>query len=346
MFHVLGAQGSFTRMNSPRVSPDDYIDFLIATPRHVSALEAARCQPESSERAPAHDAFTRLLHRLEPDSDTLWREVEPDVRRAEGWLVLDDSVLDKPYARKMDLVHYVWSGKHKRAVKGIDLLTLLWTDGDRHLPCDYRLFDKENDGKTKNDHFRDLLRTAHDRGFQPQGVLFDSWFTSLDNLKLIKSFGWKWLAPLKPNRRVNPDRTGLRRLDQCDIERSGTIVHLEGYGLVKVFLIVAKDGDKEYWATNHFEMTELERQTWSETSWKIEEYHRGVKQFTNIERCQARSARAQRNHIALALRAFLRLEQYCFHSGHSWFTAKVDIARDAVRTYLASPRYQLRPQTA
>ena len=64
-----------------------------------------------------------------------------------GVLVLDDSVLDKPFARKMDLVHYHWSGKHHRVVKGIDLLTLLWTDGDRHLPCDYRIYDKPTDHK-------------------------------------------------------------------------------------------------------------------------------------------------------------------------------------------------------
>ncbi len=149
-------------MNPPKVTAIDYMDFLIATPRHASALEAARCQPQS-DHAPAHDAFTRVLQRLEPDPETLWQEVQPEVRRDDGFLILDDSVLDKPYARNMKLVHYVWSGKHKRAVKGIDLLTLLWTDGDRHLPCDYRLYDKPNDGKSKNDHFRDLLWKAKSR---------------------------------------------------------------------------------------------------------------------------------------------------------------------------------------
>lgn len=332
-------------MNAPKVTAEGYIDFLLATPRQASALEAARCQPPSAQ-APAHDAFTRLLHRLEPESEVLWQEVQPQVRRDDGFLILDDSVLDKPYSWKMELVPHVWSGKHKRPVKGIDLLTLLGTDGDRHLPCDYRLYDKPTDGKSKNDHFRDLLTQAKARGFQPRGVLFDSWFTSLENLKVIDRFGWKWLAPLKSNRRVNPDRTGLRRLEQCAIATAGTIVHLEGYGLVKVFLIVAQDGSKEYWASNHLEMTELERLEWSEASWKIEEYHRGLKQFTHVERCQARVARAQRNHIGLSLRAFGRLEHVCFHTGISWFQAKIDIARDAVRNYLKKPRYQLHPATA
>ena len=71
----------------------------------------------------------------------------------------------------------------------------------------------------------------------------------------------------------------------------------------------------------------------------IETYHRGIKQFCGIERCQARSATAQRNHIELALRAFLRLEFHSFVKGISWFEAKTSIIRDAVRAYLAQPSY-------
>ena len=53
----------------------------------------------------------------------------------------------------------------------------------------------------------------------------------------------------------------------------------------------------------------------AEWAWMIETYHRGIKQFCGIERCQARSETAQRNHIELALRAFLRLEFHCFVKG-------------------------------
>lgn len=327
-------------MSQPKVQPEAYIDFLIATPKQATATEAARCQPPATD-PPAHDAFTRLLYRLEPDPNVLWSEVEPQVRRDQGVLVLDDTVLDKPYARKMGLVHHVWSGKHQQVVKGIDLLTLLWTDGDRHLPCDYRLYDKSNDGLSKNDHFRELLRVAHRRGFRPTCVVFDSWYSGLDNLKLVRTLGWRWLTRLKSNRNVNPDRTGLRPIREVVVPAAGAVVHLEGYGLIKVFRIVAKDGDTEYWATNDLQMDELQRLTLAEHSWRIEEFHRGLKQVTMIERCQARSAGAQRNHIGLALRAFLRLESWCFRTGICWLQAKWDITRDAVRAYLANPRYQL-----
>ncbi|MGL6096707.1 MAG: IS701 family transposase, partial [Fimbriiglobus sp.] len=62
---------------------------------------------------------------------------------------------------------------------------------------------------------------------------------------------------------------------------------------------------------------------------------------------QCRSAKAQRNHIGLALRAFLRLEAHCFRRGISWVEAKTDIIRSAVRTYLERPHIRFpRLQTA
>src|SRR5262245_3880729 len=326
-------------MNPPRVRPEDYIDFLIATPKAASAVEAAAVQP-GRPGAPAHDAFTRLLHRLEPDPEALWLEARPQVRLAEGALVLDDTVLDKPHARHIDLVGRHWSGKHHRVVQGIDLVSLGWTDGDRIVPCDYRVY---HDAKaaTKNDHFRAMIDAAHARGFKPQAVLFDGWYASLENLKHLRALGWRWLTRLKSNRLVNEDRQGARPLSRTDVAAAGTVVWLTGYGLVKVFKIVAPDGDIGYWASDDLEMADLTRQQLAEHGWAIETYHRGIKQHAEVERCQARSAVAQRNHIGLALRAFLRLEWHLFSTGISWAAAKAAIIRDAVRSYLAHPSIRL-----
>jgi putative transposase len=327
-------------VNPPKCSDDDYINFVIASPRSVSATEAAKVQG-NDEPAPAHDAFTRLLHRLEPDAATLWGEARTQVTLTQGILVIDDSTLDKPYARKMELVTRHWSGKHHAVVSGINLISLLWTDGDRHVPVDYRIFDKKQDALTKNDHFQAMLREAHLRGFAPSCVAFDSWYSGLENLKLIRSFGWTWLTRLKSNRRVNPDRQGLRAVSEVEVGEAGRVVWLEGFGLIRIFKMVATDGDVEVWATNHIEMSDLERVRWAGYSWAIENYHRGIKQFCLIERAQVRSRRAWRNHIGLCLRAFLRLESHCYHRGISWYEAKTSIIREAVRAYIAQPLYSL-----
>src|SRR5258706_9302070 len=105
-------------MNAPKVTDLDYINFLIAAPKVVSCTEAARVQPDDPGRA-AHDAFTRLLQRLEPDSTPLWREAAQYIDRHTGLLILDDTTLDKPYAHKIELVHRHWAGKHHHVVAAI-----------------------------------------------------------------------------------------------------------------------------------------------------------------------------------------------------------------------------------
>ena len=327
-------------LNVIKCRDTDYIDFLVASPKHYTCTEAAKVQPDA-DTPPAHDAFTRLLLRLEPDPEALWREARPLVHRTGGLLVLDDSTLDKPYAKAIELVGHHWSGKHHAVVRGINLITLLWTDGDRHVPCDYRLYDKGTDGLSKNDHFAAMLRTAGERGSTPDCVAFDGWYSGLDNLKLIRGLGWRWLTRLKSNRRVNLDRRGNKAVGETAIERGGTIVHLEGYGMIRVFRIVSRDGDTEHWATDDLGMDELKRLGLAERTWAIENYHRGLKQCCGVERCQARAGRAQRNHIGMAIRAFLRLERHFYATGVSWYEAKARIVRGAVRAYLANPLYRL-----
>ena len=295
------------------------------------------------EQAPAHDAYTRLLQRLPPDSEMLWQEVEPLIERENGVLVLDDTTLDKPYASQMALVTRHWSGKHGRVVQGINLISMVWTDRECRLPCDFRLYNKAQDGLTKNDHFQHMVQQAAERGFQPALTVFDSWYSGLPNLKLLRSLGWHWLTQLKSNREVSIDRSGNRPIREILIPPHGRLVHLKGYGWIKVSRTVGTNGDPEYWATSRLEMSIEEAAFYALDAWQIEVYHRGLKQFTGVERAQCRLEVSQRNHISLAIRAFVRLEVHRLHYGVSWFEAKTSIIRSAIRQYLARPTITLQP---
>lgn len=325
-------------MNPPKCQDQDYINFLIASLGVFSCTEAERCHPLGEGR-PSHDAFTRLLLRQPPDTEALWKESKVNVDPHKGVLIGDDSVLDKPYAKNMELVYRQWSGKHHQTVNGINLTTLLWTDGIAMIPVDFRIYDIENDNKTKNDHFRDMLYTAKERGFEPELTLNDSWYSGIDNLKTIRKLGWHWLTRFKKNRLVNPDNTKNIQIQYVDIPPEGKEVHLKAYGFIKVFKIVSKDGDIDYWATDMLDMDEPKRKKMAGYSWKIEEYHRGIKQFCGVEKCQARKGQCQRAHIAFSLRAFLRLEVERLKTGASWFESKRRIFRDAIRLYLKYPYY-------
>ena len=364
-------------MNPPKVDDLDYIHFLVAAQKAFTCTEASRSHPDG-DAAPAHDAFTRLLQRQPPDTEALWEEAEPVVERKTGLLILDDTTLDKPYANKIEHVTWHWSGKHGKAVKGINLLTLLWLGssengssengsseeegsgkGSRepHVPCDFRLYEKG--GKTKNEHFRDMLDRAAERKFAPEIVLFDSWYSGLDNLKKVRALEWTFLTRLKKNRKVNPDDSFNRRIENVPIPEDGRVVHLKGFGFVKVFRTVSTDGDAEngdaeeksaeesktktvqYWATNDLEMTEENRKELARRAWGVETYHRRLKQYCGVERSQHQSIRAQHNHIQMSIRAFLRLELHRVQTAVSFYESKTAIIRDAIRAYLADPIHVL-----
>lgn len=327
-------------INPPKCTELDYINFLIASSRVFSCTEASKCS-YFDLNSPAHDSFTRLLLRQPPDTEALWEEVKDLVTPKAGFLIIDDTVLDKPYSKHIGLVYRQWSGKHHQIVNGINLETVVWTHNDVIIPVDFRIYDIDTDGKTKNDHFLDMLNKAEERGFRPEFILFDTWYSSIKNLKEIRKKGWHWLTRLKKNRLVNPDNTGNVPIELLTIPPDGMTVHLKEYGFIKVFRIVSTDGDTQYWATDVLDMQEEKRKELAKKAWKIEEYHRGIKQFCGVERCQARRNNVQRAHIMMALRAFLRFEIQRITTGITWFETKLSITRKAVNQFIKNPIYSL-----
>ncbi len=223
----------------------------------------------------------------------------------------------------MELVHRHWSGKHHAVVDGINLITLLWSEGEIADPV--RLAGLRQ-AQRRHHQERALPRHAPDRrerGFTPECVLFDSWYASVDNLRLIRRVRLA-LADAAEGEPAGEYRlrTGSGRWRAGRLPRRARSVHLEGYGLIRVFRVVATDGETEYWATNDLAMGEWQRLKYAEFAWGIEVYHRALKQECEVERAMVRAARAQRNHIGLAIRAFVRLEWHRLRTGISWGMAK------------------------
>lgn len=331
-------------MQHPTCQAEDYIQFLLSSPLKATCTEASVCSPQGV----SHDAFTRLLARVSQDPESLWREAKGMVRLDRGCLVIDDSVEDKPYALNTALVHWQWSGKHHKSVPGVGLETLLWTDGKSIIPCDIRLYDAPNDGISKNEHFQNLLQTAKDRGFHPEYVLFDSWYgASLENLKFIARQDWLFLTRLKPNRQVNPtgQKGGNVAVEALEnIPEFGQIVHLKGFGMVRLFRVVYQK-EAQYWCTNDLNMSEIQRQILAEKAWNIEVYHRGLKNVCHIEHFQCQAEEKVRGHILLSIRAFLRFEYSRIQHFISWYENKLAFVREAVRDYLQDPTLLI-PATA
>uniref|UniRef100_UPI001C2E3475 IS701 family transposase n=1 Tax=Candidatus Williamhamiltonella defendens TaxID=138072 RepID=UPI001C2E3475 len=312
-----------------KCTKDLYRAFLQASSMRYSGLALSEVSPLPL----SHDSISRWLKSRCFRPKELWELVAPCVDKARPCLLIaDDTVLAKTRSKKIEGVHYQYSGNQHDVIAGIGLVNLLWHDlkTTESVPVDYRIYDKDTDGKTKNTHFCEMLNLAKDRGMTPEAVVMDAWYSSLDNLKTLRSHGWVWVTTLRKNRIVNCSS----RLESLDIPEEGLLVHLRGYGWVTVFKFVAQHGRIDYVASNMSEPTRDKVTAVIEARWSVEVYHREVKQTCGIERCQARTGRAQRNHIFLAISAWFEQYKRRVSQKMSFYQQKWQVIKTAISDYM------------
>jgi len=262
----------------------------------------------------SHDSVNRFLHREAYSGQDLFNEAKTALNLKGGTLSVDDSVLDKPYSQYMALVGYFWSGKHHRTVKGINLITLYYTDSHgRHQPVDFRVYDKA-EGKTKNDYFQDMLAEVLAWGLEPAFVTGDSWYSCVSNLKRIKNHQLGLLFALESNRLVSVTKGTWLQVQQLDIPEHGLMVWLKKFGFVKVFRTQLKDQLRYYICSlpNEDQLPFFDRNAFAEQHdrhWQIEQYHRAIKQVCNIEHFQVRGKGAIKNHLFAAICGYVQLQK-------------------------------------
>ena len=279
-----------------------YCAFLEVTSMRYSATSLSEVAPDNMPVS--HDSVTRWLASAKVQPKDLWEVAKKEIEGRSGVIAFDDVVINKSRSQKMELVNWQYSGTEKGIVKGIGVVNAIWqTSKDNYTPIDYRIWNPPDDGKTKNDHFRDMLSVAKTRGLEPEMVVADSWYSSLKNLKAVRSHGWDWVMGLKKNRLVNKPHIQLCELEIPD---EGLKVHLKGYGWIKVFRFVAKNGRTDYIGTSNLGLTKDEIKSYFERRWSIEVMHRELKQTCGFGRCQAIISRAARNHIGLSLITLVR----------------------------------------
>jgi len=72
----------------------------------------------------SHDAINRYLAGGKITPHLVWENVKGQVAQiAEGYLVFDDTVVDKNFSFKMDLVRRQWSGDAPGIIKGVGVVT-------------------------------------------------------------------------------------------------------------------------------------------------------------------------------------------------------------------------------
>jgi putative transposase len=267
----------------------------------------------------SHDRLTRMLNGGWSGQILLDLALHVLFTVVGGYLIVDDTVVEKPYAELLREAGWVWSSKRSKVVYGVSVVVLVWTDGQIRIPIGFRVWEKG--GPSKFDLALELLSYARNRlKCKPQFVLFDSWYPSKALLKRIADYGWYFVCRLKKNRCF--ERVPLHQyLRQPYWQATGFLS-----GRIKVRVVKYR---RTYYATNRLSLTAPEVRQLYRIRQEIEEVIRVLKSQLSLESCQAGYTRptektphsqpqAQTHHIALCLVAYLIVERERFDQGMSW----------------------------
>ena len=347
------------------VNLSTYTDYLLSTPKYATATGMARAYGGAC----THDAVTRLLSRDYFDNKTLWRAVKPTIRKLvpqgddSGVIIVDDSILQKPHTRSSELNCYHFDHSLGRTVKGINFISLLYSYGaELALPVQVELiqkteprYDKKKEKYvfkspvTKNELFRRMLtNTVPLVDFRY--VLGDSWFASKDNINLItKRLGRHAILALKSDREVALSEQDKRegtfvRVDQLGqlAEKAPLRVYLRGVQapvLVVRQVFTNKDGSRGVLFLLCTDLTLGYEQitTIYKKRWKVEVYHKSLKQHTALGGSPTKRVATQCNHFYAAVVAYVKLEKMRLKLGRNPFnlmSALSDVATIAALSQL------------
>ena len=327
-----------------KITKQKYVEYLISTPINYTCTNLA----DHLDDEISHDAINDYLRRENYTPHTIWELAKPLINNSkEAYLVFDDSVQNKQYSQKIELVKLQYSGNTHSLVKGIGIVNLVHAHQNDYNPIDYRVYAPNVDGKTKNEHLRDMLRLAvEEKNIQAQTILFDSWYAASENLKYIHRLGKFFVTNLKENRLVSlSQEQGYVHLQEltwtAEQLKVGIPVKLKEVPFkVQLFKVVATNGDVEWVVTNRppgsIDAQVVQKE--NKVRWLIERLHRELKQLTGIEQCQCRKERAQRNHIACCYHAWFSLKVVAKKLGKTVYQVKHNLFSDYLRNELRNPR--------
>jgi len=329
----------------------DYCQYLLVSQINYTLTNYA----EHTEKF-SHDMANRYLAGDEIRPRMVWENVKEQVTITPyGFLVFDDTVIDKNYASQMELVRRQYSGNAHGVIKGIGVVTCVYVNPkvDQFWIIDYRIYDPEGDGKTKLDHMREMLMNCvYQKGLEFWAVLMDSWYATKDIMLQIEKLGKIYYCPLKDNRQVDDSGGALsyQRVDSLkwtDIEQQqGKVIKIKGFPAehkVKLFRVVLSTQRTDYIVTNEMAQNNVKVvQDVCGFRWKVEQFHRETKQLTGLEGNQCRKARVVRNHIGCAILVWVRLKQVAVETQRTIYRVKHDLLDDYLRSQIKSPSVLMR----
>lgn len=328
-----------------KISRIDYCQFLYATQTNYTQTYFAEHLEEIS-----HDAINRYLLHDKLTPKLVWEHTKEEIILSpNGAILFDDTVLDKNSSQNIELARWQYSGAAGGVIKGIGVVTCIYFNPDCHKfwAIDYRIYSPDHDGKSKIDHLLEMFKNAiYAKKLDFKYVLMDSWYSSHKVMLSVNDEEKIFYCPLKSNRLVSAvDKkyfhepvSGL--IWTKEELHEGKRIHINKFPNsyhVKLFRIAVNNHRTELIVTNDLTQNAAKNvQKVCGFRWKIEQFHREIKQLTGVELCQCRKQRIQRNHIACSILVWVKLKNIAYKTGQSIYQMKENLLRNYMIEQLKS----------
>jgi hypothetical protein len=303
----------------------------------------------------SHDAINRSVRGEKITPRLVWDNVSFHlILPPRGYLLFDDTVLDKHDSLAIELVRHQYSGNAKQVIKGIGGVTGVYVNPELDLfwLIDYRVYAPDGDGKSKLDHVREMLtNVVYHKHLPFQAVFMDTWYATKDLMLFIESFQKYYDCPRKDNRQGD-DSSGQQpsqRVDAlswtADELAHGKHMKIKGFPRehkVHLFQVAVSPHRTDSVVTNDLAQDATEAtQEVGGFRWKIAQVHRAGQPVTGLARCQCRQARSQRNHIGCAVLVWVRLKALAAETGRTVYQRKHGLLDDYLIQQLRNPSLKM-----
>jgi hypothetical protein len=192
----------------------DYCQYLLSSQTNYTLTNLADHLQQFS-----HDTINRYLKKSELSPSLLWQNIQRDIKKSdEACVVFDDTILDKRFGQKIELVRRQYSGTSHRVLPGIGLINCVYINREinQFWVIDYRIYEPLGDGKSKLEHVADMIDDLVNCKQLPFAkVLMDSWYACQKLMAMIDNLGKIYYCPLKKNRLVD-DTRGVEKYKQIE----------------------------------------------------------------------------------------------------------------------------------
>lgn len=323
-----------------------YCEYLLATQTNYTLTYLAEHQEEIS-----HDKMTRYLKKANMDNNDLWHKVSENIIPSKnGYIIFDDTVLDKSHSHKIELVRKQYSGNAHAIIRGIGVVNCVYINPETEQSwiIDYRIYNPDVDNKDKHSHVFDMLKIAiEEKKLDFECILMDTWYAIKYLMLEIERLGKTYYCPIKSNRLVD-DSGGISKykavstLEYSEQElKTGKKIKIKDFPAehkVQLFRVDVSTNRTDYIVTNSNRMQDIERVIKiCAIRWHIEQKHRELKQITGIEKCQCRLANSQKNHIACAMLVLSQLTRYAYTIGKNVYQLKQGLLKNYMINELKNP---------